>query len=429
MTERYATTPFGGAPMRASIFRANEAVEKRRAALRAGQGGNDAGRADKWKLLRALTEAREAYGLSDRAIAVLEALLSFHQDKELDGAREIIVFPSNAELSLRTRGMAPATLRRHLSALAEAGMILRRDSPNGKRYCQRDEEGRIESAYGFDLAPLAQAAAAIHEAADLARARARATQRLRGEITVHVRDIAKIVAAAIEEERAGDWLTHAERLAPLARRMPRQAPMGLLEEARDALLRLRAEVEKAYLDSLSEQEMSANDSDSERHIQNSKSEPQFDNSFEQKLKPAERENGETCAADERDEAERTDGGAGRKHAVGTGPLETMGAPVPLATLVAACPGFCAYARDGVRDWRDVLVTAGLVRSLLGVSPDAWERARLAMGDLRAAVVVAAMVERADRIRSPGGYLRALTARAEAGKFSVLPMLAALEKPD
>jgi replication initiation protein RepC len=70
-----------------------------------------------------------------------------------------------------------------------------------------------------------------------------------------------------------------------------------------------------------------------------------------------------------------------------------------------------------------------VRSLLGVSPDAWERARLAMGDLRAAVVVAAMVERADRIRSPGGYLRALTARAEAGKFSVMPMLAALEKPD
>jgi replication initiation protein RepC len=52
-----------------------------------------------------------------------------------------------------------------------------------------------------------------------------------------------------------------------------------------------------------------------------------------------------------------------------------------------------------------------------------------MGDLRAAVVVAAMVERADRIRSPGGYLRALTARAEAGKFSVMPMLAALEKPD
>lgn len=437
MTERYATTPFGGAPMRASIFQMNEAVELRRAALRAGEGGNDSGRADKWRLLRALTEAREAYGLGDRTIAVLEALLSFHQGKELDGAREIIVFPSNAELSLRTRGMAPATLRRHLAALVEAGMILRRDSPNGKRYCRRDDEGAIEAVYGFDLAPLAHASAAIHEAADMARAHARATQRLRGEITVHARDIGKVLAAAIEEGRPGAWLDHAERLAPLARRMPRQARLEQLEEVRDGLVRLRAEVEKAYLDSLTEQEMSANDVDSERHIHNSKPECHFDKSFEQNLKPR----GQSDSA-KPDVAMHTI--AGRASGPGDDPgtrqagapggalpvaSEAKREPVPLAHLVATCPGFCAYARDGIRDWRDVVTTAGLVRSLLGVSPDAWERARMAMGDQRAAVVIAAIVERVDTIRSPGGYLRALTARAEAGRFSVLPMLAALGKPE
>ena len=87
----------------------------------------------------------------------------------------------------------------------------------------------------------------------------------------------------------------------------------------------------------------------------------------------------------------------------------------------------SYARDGIADWKDVLVTAGLVRSMLGISPDAWAKARETMGDLVACVVVAAILERAEEIRAPGGYLRALTARAEAGQFTLRPMLAALER--
>lgn len=152
MTERFATTPFGGARMRASNFLQQEAVSQRRAALKSG--GNDTATAEKWQLIRALSEARGSYGLSDRALAVLEALLSFHPERELDGSSPIVVFPSNAELSLRSRGMADATLRRHLAALVEAGLILRRDSPNGKRYCRRDDHGGIEAAFGFDLLSL-----------------------------------------------------------------------------------------------------------------------------------------------------------------------------------------------------------------------------------------------------------------------------------
>ena len=74
----------------------------------------------------------------------------------------------------------------------------------------------------------------------------------------------------------------------------------------------------------------------------------------------------------------------------------------------------------------MLAVASLVRPMLGVSPDAWRRACKAMGDLAAAMTLAAILQRSDAIRSPGGYLRALTARAENGRFSVLPMLAALE---
>ena len=259
MTERFATTPFGGGRMRAPIFRLGERVEKRRETLRENRAGaNDTGKADKWRLLRALTEAKAAFGLSDRSIAVLEALASCWPEKEIDGATEVIVFPSNAELSLRSRGMAPATIRRHLAALVDAGMILRRDSANGKRFCRRDDHGEIEAAFGFDLAPFAQAAGEIFAASENARAEAQAINRLRGEITVHRRDVVKVIEAAVNEKRAGDWASFAKRLAACGGRLPRNAPKPLLEERRGDLVRVRAEVETAYLASLDEQEMSAN---------------------------------------------------------------------------------------------------------------------------------------------------------------------------
>jgi hypothetical protein len=47
---------------------------------------------------------------------------------------EHIVFPSNRVLAFRADKMKEPTLRRHLQKLVEAGLIIRRDSPNGKRY-------------------------------------------------------------------------------------------------------------------------------------------------------------------------------------------------------------------------------------------------------------------------------------------------------
>ena len=45
--------------------------------------------------------------------------------------------------------------------------------------------------------------------------------------------------------------------------------------------------------------------------------------------------------------------------------------------------------------------------------------------LQAAIVVAAILQRGDTINSAGGYLRDLTRKAEAGEFSLGPMLMTL----
>ncbi len=57
----------------------------------------------KWKIFQAITEAKDKLGLPDRAIAVLSALLSFHQETTLTAGDPLIVFP-------RTRSFAPAPM-------------------------------------------------------------------------------------------------------------------------------------------------------------------------------------------------------------------------------------------------------------------------------------------------------------------------------
>ncbi|MEJ1121239.1 plasmid replication protein RepC [Phyllobacterium sp. CCNWLW109] len=429
MTDRFATSPFGGRSLSHAIFAVQEKTARAREKLNETGGSQP----EKWALLRSLTEARAAFFLSDRTIAVLEALLSFYPETMLDGAAPLIVFPSNAELSLRTRGMSSATIRRHLAALVETGLIIRRDSPNGKRYARRGETGEIEHAFGFDLSPLALRADEIEAHAVQARDLARAIHRVRSEITIHLRDISKTIHAGLGEERAGDWMGYADELAALSGRVSRHLPLETLQTRCDSLAKLRTKVENAYLDTLSDKEMSGTDSSFERHIQNSNIDPNFERAREK----GQRQNGEPVPVDNmpgRTVAmtkmrQRLD--SARRTVKATGPvddwpkLETKSIPMPLDAVLSACPQIRNYARNGIEDWRDLMQTAGLVRSMLGVSPDAWERARDAMGDINASITIAAILERVGEIRSPGGYLRALTDRAEIGQYSVIPVIKAL----
>ncbi|WP_313292420.1 helix-turn-helix domain-containing protein, partial [Rhizobium rhizoryzae] len=72
---------------------------------------------EKWKVFRDACEARERLGLQDRALTVLDALLTFYPESELNCDSGLVVFPSNAQLSVRAHGITGTTLRRHLAAL------------------------------------------------------------------------------------------------------------------------------------------------------------------------------------------------------------------------------------------------------------------------------------------------------------------------
>ncbi|ARN83911.1 plasmid replication protein RepC [Methylocystis bryophila] len=423
------TTPFGRRPLSLAMVASQAATEAFRA--KPDAAGTVV---HKWRLFRALTEAKEPLGVADRALSVLHALLSFHQETALslpqadERAGEgdslspgLVVFPSNKELSLRAHGMAPATLRRHLACLVEAGLIIRRDSPNGKRFARRGQGGAIEDAFGFDLTPLVARADQIENLAEEVRAENRAVALLREKITLARRDIVKMIETGMEEGVPADWNDFHMRYATLSGRYGRKLARMNLETMAGELSALAVEIRNLLENHVKTKNMSGNESQTERHIQNqitdlSDLEPSLQEGRAKRIGSTD----ESSRAPSAPETE-SDADVSPKPNAKPQPPRTY----PLGMVLEACPDILDFAPSGIRNWRDLASTAAVVRSALGVSPDAWSQALEVLGEHDASIVIAAILQRGEEIKSAGGYLRALTAKARAGEFSLGPVLMAL----
>ncbi|MGO8088780.1 plasmid replication protein RepC [Rhizobium leguminosarum] len=422
MESGYVTTPFGRRPMSLGMLASQQLAETIEPGMKRS----------KWKLFRAICEARPALGVTDRALTVLDALLTFYPDDEISEEKGLIVFPSNAQLSLRARGMTPATLRRHLAVLVEAGLILRKDSPNGKRYARRDRAGAIGEAFGFSVAPLLARAVEIETLAAQAVADRELLRVTRERLTVCRRDISKLIAAALEEGVSGDWEGISAMFRTLLARIPRVATAEDLAPRLGEMGLLRAEIVNMLERRIKTKKIDANESQIEHHKQNSNPDCiyELEPSFEPKQgEKAAADNGPNAGpSDERRlKPQKPSGGmsnrAGGAADPGAGPcLKSF----PLGLVLQACPSILDYGPGGsIGNWRDLLSAAVVVRSMLGVSPSAYEEACSGMGPENAATVIACILERGGHINSPGGYLRDLTRRTERGEFAIGPMLMAL----
>lgn len=385
--EHITTTPFGRRPVTADLI---EQV----AAMNAAP---DIAHIDKWELLRDLCTARQAFGVTDRDLAVLNALVSFHPNAALSDNDNLIVFPSNAALSDRAHGMAESTLRRHLAALVRAGLILRHDSPNGKRYARRGGDGEIARAFGFDLRPLLVQAADIRQAAQQARADQARLAMAREKISLMKRDALKLALYGQENALPGNWEALLADLMAVHKQMRRKLSLDEVQALEPQLEDILRKIHRAL--ALETEEMSGTDADSGRQYQNSNPD-----NLESELCHENGEGGRVSAPPEQDpEPPR----------------------IPLALVVKACPDILPYCDGDLREWRDLVTAAGFVRGMMGISPSAWEEARELMGPETAAITVACILQRFTEINSPGGYLRALAAKSAVGAFSPGPMVMAL----
>ncbi|MBY5350886.1 plasmid replication protein RepC [Rhizobium leguminosarum] len=386
------TTPVGRRPMTlALVKRQLETAE-----IKAGKT------ADKWRIFRDACEARATLGVQDRALAVLDALLTFYPHTELSEQRGLVVFPSNAQLSIRAHGITGTTLRRHLAALVDAGLIVRKDSPNGKRYAHKGSAGDIEQAFGFSLAPMLARAEELAQMAQQVAAERKQFLLTKEALSICRRDVRKLISAAIGEGAAGDWAAIENHFLSVVAQIPRSPTRADLEHVLTEMEMLRDEIVSVLETQVKSEKTDTNDVGFERHIQNSNT----DSSNE--LEPSSgKEQGAKSSQADRPTRE---------------PIKAF----PLGMVLQGCPDIVDYGPGGaVTGWRDLMSAAVVVRSTLGVSPSAYQDACEVMGPENAAVAMACILERAGHINSAGGYLRDLTAKARRGEFSLGPMLMAL----
>jgi replication initiation protein RepC len=321
------TTPFGRRPMTLGMLAsqlAAKTIEPDKSV-------------DKWKLFRALCEARSVLGVSDRALSVLDALLSFYPVNALSEAQGLVVFPSNAQLAVRAHGMAPATLRRHLADLVQCGLIIRKDSPNGKRYARKDGEGGFGQVFGFSLAPLLVRADEIAAHAARVREEQQLMRITREQITICRRDIAKLIEAAMEEGVPGNWQATYLQFRSIVTGIARNAARVELEAALEYLDMLREEILNILEMRMNAKKTSANESQNERLIQNSKT--QYLSELEPRFETKQAANsGSKTTVELAESHERNDKSGGKQGRRGAGEGAAAGLrPFPLGLVLQACP--------------------------------------------------------------------------------------------
>lgn len=368
------------------------------------------------RILFIFKRAAPHIGIGPHLRETIDLLWSWTQPQDWgDGARPI-VWPSNACLS-HELGISERQVRKRLRELEGRGLVAAVESPNGRRYGRRDNEGRIVFAYGIDMSPLAVRLPQLEAAAEAAAETRRHRTDLRRRLTIARRAICQILEAA-EEASVGTaalWSSIANRAAAIAY----PDTDGALDLAVQALEALQVEARQAFETACSgaeataeangfQQKKTAQEELSDRHIY-------------LQQHPSRRDTGSQPAEDSHEEGSGSGSGgeiSGQRPATNGASADTD--RVSPALLAYAVPELDAGKgpEGGRPDWNSIVEGAELLRHHLGISKDAWGRACLTMGREAAAAAVAVIFAKRSDIRSPGGYLRGMVAKAERGELNL-----------
>lgn len=387
---------------------------------------------------KAFKKVASFIGLKTADIVLLDTLCAFTEPQDWEQGRRPIVWPSNAYLEERT-GMELRSVQRHIRRLCEAGVISMKDSPNGKRYGSRDEDGYIQTAYGFDLAPLA-ARTVEFEALEARRAEEREfCKAQKNIITITRRAIYAKIEKARENRLKGPWHELESEYEMLLDHLPKRnmAAEALLNVV-DMFRTLKDRVEEVFAAafewpeksdaSQAQQEaqtganvvpfssnMSPKGDSSDTHIQTTNQpNPVNSNRFEEKNAarpvPENQPPGDVESAEV--DLNAIEWNTGRPRGKTT--------EVDLSTVMASCPEFADMARSlvggYVKDWNDLHRAAGIVRPMIGISENAWNVAQKQLSPYVAAAAMALIYEKSatGEVQSAGGYLRGMIGKAIDG---------------
>lgn len=319
-------------------------------------------------IIGTLRKAAPLMGLKATVIATLDAMMSCLPPKRAHDT----VFASNATLTFRTNGISDRTIRRHAATLQELGLLVRRDSPNRKRFTRHSKAEGTSLRFGFDLSPLFER---LHEIAQLA---AQAEQE--HEQASYMR--AKLRAAANEMLQVNPGNQKAIEILRLLRRKL------TAEDYRQVwqMLGKEAVAAEGPGDQLTDgtEKMTTNDGQNVRHHHKSNKEH------------TDIRETQTCGHTHQEDAQ-------------TG--------LTVKEIVTACPEAEQFALTPTNSMRDIIAQGKALAPMIGIDRNNYEAAQKNLGPIGAAITVWALMQFHGRIREVGAYFRSITSGTKSRDFN------------
>lgn len=320
-------------------------------------------------VIETIRNAAPRLGLSASVIATLDAMLSCLAPSR----NHHTVFASNATLTFRRNGISDRTIRRHAAVLQEVGLLVRNDSPNGKRFTKQDRAAGKALRFGFDLSPL------FHRLNEIAGLAAKALQE-REQIDYLRTKIRATANKILINEPENEIALSVFRI--LRRKLTLRDCQQLLTTLPPSQSVTETESESDITTAETEV-LTANDGQTVRHHHNSNKEL-IDKPGKQQKK----------------------GNEERQHQT----------PITVPEILEACPEAAQYSLDDIKTEHDVVGHARTLAPMIGITGGCYEAALLKLGPLRTAATVWGIMQMQDKIKSVGAYFRAITTGRRSANF-------------
>jgi replication initiation protein RepC len=396
--------------------------------------------------LAAFKAAAPFLGLRPNVVHAVDWLFRFTDPVDWQPSSRPIVWPS-AAMQQHDMGLGVSQVKNLNRHLVELGLVVMRDSPNGKRYGRRGPQGRIVEAYGFDLSPIASRFAEFRAIAQTGREERARIAGLRRRATIARNGIRQLLGTA-DEQRIGsdEWETCRCSATTASRGLADQKNAADMEMAVATLERVQCEMRLRLEDAFAAQ------SDSQPSTVNSTvdTDPKGPENWPHitttnqlinpkdtviasgKKQPPQSQHTRTVRPFEVPEKKAV---TFERSPTAKPPTKRSdsGAVLKLtpSELTKLAPRLASYLANSSPRWPEIVEAAEWLRDEMGIPQFIWGDACLALGREQAAVAVAIVSAKPHTHfrRSAGAYFHGMVSRAKAGELHLTRTIWAMRNQD
>lgn len=365
------------------------------------------------QVLAAFKAAAPYLGIGASIVHAIDFFFALTQPIDWQPGARPIVWPS-AAMQENAMCLGSSQIKRLNRRLVELGLVVMKDSPNGKRYGRRARpNGPIIEAYGFDLSPLADRMAEFEAIAEEGRAARIRLAALRRRASIARKGLKQLEETAAQEGIIDiDWASAWTKVQAIKTTKQDLLELVSAEIKVEQLESLESEIRELMIGKLAQRKEEKLASSVEKNPKPSLNEPHI-TTTNQLINPK-----DTVSTLKRCSRDGLPGQTTQTETLPRRNRSDLSSALKLTPdeLIRLAPRLVPYLRHPSPSWPEIVEAADWLRQDLGVSKPLWGEACLAMGREQAAIAIALVSAKPpSHFRSsPGGYFHGMVERARGG---------------